>query len=270
MISDRTGIPLSTVQKIFAGATTSPRRETVLALEALLDPHSRIKYEEVNKTTGSFRDPASAYGGSAGRMNDKRTVESSHIMTGSAIGPYTLEDYLLLPDDRRVELIDGVFYDMASPTTIHQSIAGFLYTKFLDYVMKNKGPCYPFIAPVDVQLDCDDKTVIQPDVLIVCDRSKYRNGRVFGAPDLVVEVLSPSSKKKDMQIKLSKYYDAGVREYWIVDPEKKILVQYDMEHMELPSVYNAESTIPVLIWNGEYSINLKEMFDTIGFLWEME
>ena len=270
MISDRTGIPLSTVQKIFAGATTSPRRETVLALEALLDPYSRIKYEEVNKTTGSFRDPASAYGGSAGRMNDKRTVESSHIMTGSAIGPYTLEDYLLLPEDRRVELIDGVFYDMASPTTIHQSIAGFLYTNFLDYVMKNKGPCYPFIAPVDVQLDCDDKTVIQPDVLIVCDRSKYRNGRVFGAPDLVVEVLSPSSKKKDMQIKLSKYYDAGVREYWIVDPEKKILVQYDMEHMELPSVYNAESTIPVLIWNGEYSINLKEMFDTIGFLWEME
>ena len=270
MISDRTGIPLSTVQKIFAGATTSPRRETVLALEALLNPHSRIKYEEVNKTTGSFREPASAYGGRAGRMNDKRTVESSHIMTGSAIGPYTLEDYLLLPEDRRVELIDGVFYDMASPTTIHQSIAGFLYTKFLDYVMKNKGPCYPFIAPVDVQLDCDDKTVIQPDVLIVCDRSKYRNGRVFGAPDLVVEVLSPSSKKKDMQIKLSKYYDAGVREYWIVDPEKKILVQYDMEHMELPSVYNAESTIPVLIWNGEYSINLKEMFDTIGFLWEME
>lgn len=270
MISDRTGIPLSTVQKIFAGATTSPRRETVLALEALLDPHSRIKYEEVNKTTGSFRDPASAYGGSAGRMNDKRTVESSHIMTGSALGPYTLEDYLLLPEDRRVELIDGVFYDMASPTTIHQSIAGFLYTNFLDYVMKNKGPCYPFIAPVDVQLDCDDKTVIQPDVLIVCDRSKFRNGRVFGAPDLVVEVLSPSSKKKDMQIKLSKYYDAGVREYWIVDPEKKILVQYDMEHMELPSVYNAESTIPVLIWNGEYSIDLKEMFDTIGFLWEME
>ena len=117
MISDRTGIPLSTVQKIFAGATTSPRRETVLALEALLNPHSRIKYEEVNKTTGSFREPASAYGGSAGRMNDKRTVESSHILTGSTIGPYTLEDYLLLPEDRRVELIDGVFYGIANDNT---------------------------------------------------------------------------------------------------------------------------------------------------------
>ena len=134
--------------------------------------------------------------------------------------------------------------------------------------MEKKGPCYPFISPVDVQLDCDDKTVIQPDVLIVCDRSKYRNGRVFGAPDLVVEVLSPSSRKRDMQIKFFKYYNAGVREYWIIDPEKKMLVQYDMEHMELPSVYNCESAVPVLIWNSEYRIDLGEMFDTIAFLWE--
>ena len=270
MISDRTGIPLSTVQKIFAGATISPRRETVIALEALLDPRRGIVYGEASKNAKVIREPMPVYGSGSGRRKEGMTGAAQHCVTGETKGPYTLEDYLLLPEDRRVELIDGVFYDMASPTTIHQSIAGFLYTKFLDYVMKKKGPCYPFIAPVDVQLDCDDKTVIQPDVLIVCDRSKYRNGRVFGAPDLVVEVLSPSSKKKDMQIKLSKYYDAGVREYWIVDPEKKILVQYDMEHMELPSVYNAVSTIPVLIWNGEYSIDLKEMFDTIGFLWEME
>jgi Uma2 family endonuclease len=91
---------------------------------------------------------------------------------------------------------------------------------------------------------------------------------VFGAPDLVVEVLSPSSRKKDMQIKLAKYCNAGVREYWIVDPEKKMLVQYDLEHLELPSVYNSESTVPVLIWNSECRIDLKEMFDTISFLWE--
>ena len=233
MIADRSGIPLSTVQKIFAGATASPRRETIRAIEEILKPPAGNGY-------------------------------------GNSAGPYTLEDYLKLPDDQRVELIDGVFYDMAAPTTIHQSIAGFLYKKFLDHVMERKGPCYPFISPVDVQLDCDDKTVIQPDVLIVCDRSKYRNGRVFGAPDLVVEVLSPSSRKKDMHIKLSKYYNAGVREYWIVDPEKKMLVQYDLEHLELPSVYNSEQTVPVLIWNRECSIDLKEMFDTIGFLWESE
>ena len=229
MIADRSGVPLSTVQKIFAGATASPRRETIRAIEAVLKSPAKNGYDT---------------------------------------GPYTLEDYLRLPEDQRVELIDGVFYDMDAPTTIHQSIAGFLYKTFLDHVIEHKGPCYPFISPVDVQLDCDDKTVIQPDVLIVCDRNKYKNGRVFGAPDLVVEVLSPSSRKKDMQIKLAKYCNAGVREYWIVDPEKKMLVQYDLEHLELPSVYNSESTVPVLIWNSECRIDLKEMFDTISFLWE--
>ncbi|MBQ3975705.1 MAG: Uma2 family endonuclease [Lachnospiraceae bacterium] len=270
IIANRTGIPLSTVQKIFAGATASPRRETVRALEALLKPQGGGGYGEPCHGTRGLREAPSVYGSGAGRIRDEGMIVKSHSAAGGVIGPYTLEDYLKLPDDQRVELIDGFFYDMAAPTTIHQSIAGFLYKKFLDYVLENKGPCYPFISPVDVQLDADDKTVIQPDVLIVCDRSKYRNGRIFGAPDLIVEVLSPSSRKKDMHIKLSKYYDAGVREYWIVDPEKKMLVQYDMEHMELPAVYNCESEIPVLIWNSGCRIDLSEMFDTIGFLWETD
>lgn len=270
IIAGRTGIPLSTVQKIFAGATASPRKETVRALEALLKPQSGGRYGDPGHEARSLREAPSVYGSSAGRIRDERLIVKSHSAAGGVIGPYTLEDYLKLPDDQRVELIDGVFYDMAAPTTIHQSIAGFLHKKFLDYVLENKGPCYPFISPVDVQLDADDKTVIQPDVLIVCDRSKFRNGRIFGAPDLIVEVLSPSSRKKDMHIKLSKYYDAGVREYWIVDPEKKMLVQYDMEHMELPAVYHCESEIPVLIWNSGCRIDLSEMFDAIGFLWETD
>lgn len=270
IIADLSGIPLSTVQKIFAGATTSPRRETVSALEALLQPRRGNGYGEAGHRISVLRETMPVYGSREDRTGGGGTAPPSDSAAGSPIGPYTLEDYLKLPDEQRVELIDGFFYDMAAPTTIHQSIAGFLHKKFLDHVMEHKGPCFPFISPVDVQLDCDDKTVIQPDVFIVCDRSKYRNGRVFGAPDLVVEVLSPSSRKKDLKIKLAKYYDAGVREYWIVDPEKKMLVQYDMEHLELPSVYNCESTIPVLIWNSECRIDLREMFDTIGFLWETE
>ncbi len=269
MIADLSGIPLSTVQKIFAGATASPRRETVSALEALLQPRRGNGYGEAHSIS-VLRETVPVYGSREDRTGSGGAAPPSDSAAGSPIGPYTLEDYLKLPDEQRVELIDGFFYDMAAPTTIHQSIAGFLHKKFLDHVMEHKGLCFPFISPVDVQLDCDDKTVIQPDVLIVCDRSKYRNGRVFGAPDLVVEVLSPSSRKRDLKIKLAKYYDAGVREYWIVDPEKKMLVQYDMEHLELPSVYNCESTVPVLIWNSECRIDLREMFDTIGFLWETE
>ena len=230
MIAERTGIPLSTVQKIFAGATTSPRRDTIAALEKLLAPDTG-RYGEFRTDTPLLRESVPTYGGKSFRSG----IDGTQALKSGA-GPYTLKDYLELPEDQRVELIDGVFYDMAAPTTIHQSIAGYLHKKFLDHVLEHKGPCFPFISPVDVQLDCDDKTVIQPDVLVVCDRSKYRNGRVFGAPDLVVEVLSPSSRKKDMQIKLNKYYNAGVREYWIIDPEKKLLVQYDMEHLELPVV----------------------------------
>ena len=264
MIAERTGIPLSTVQKIFAGATTSPRRDTIAALEKLLAPDTG-RYGEFGTDTPLLRESVPAYGGKSFRSG----IDGSQALKSGA-GPYTLKDYLELPEDKRVELIDGVFYDMAAPTTIHQSIAGYLHKKFLDHVLEHKGPCFPFISPVDVQLDCDDKTVIQPDVLVVCDRSKYRNGRVFGAPDLVVEVLSPSSRKKDMQIKLNKYYNAGVREYWIIDPEKKLLVQYDMEHLELPVVYNADMEIPVLIWDGTCRIDLKEMYEAISFLWETD
>ncbi|MCC8049249.1 MAG: Uma2 family endonuclease [Clostridiales bacterium] len=112
-------------------------------------------------------------------------------------GEYSLEDYLALPDDQRVELIDGVFYDMAAPTLIHQAISGRLLIHFSNYIAGNRGSCMAFTAPVDVQLDCDDKTIVQPDVLIICDPSKLRRERVYGAPELVVEVLSSSTSKKD-------------------------------------------------------------------------
>ena len=269
-LSELSGVPLGTVQKIMSGKTKAPREETLRRLwKALVSANAQ---EEIDALfVAVTADNQAAAGKAADLPGDRGLVaETVRKYAAKRPGEYTLEDYLALPDEQRVELIDGVFYDMAAPTTIHQSIAGFLHKKFLDHVMEHKGPCFPFNSPVDVQLDCDDKTVIQPDVLIVCDRGKYRNGRVFGAPDLVVEVLSPSSRKRDLRIKLAKYYDAGVREYWIVDPEKKMLVQYDMEHLELPSVYNCESTIPVLIWNSECRIDLREMFDTIGFLWETE
>ena len=264
MIADRSGIPLSTVQKVFAGATASPRRETIDALERVLENSSgersgRVTYGDLTPLAGRVGEASAAYNVHPAQRNSGAADDRLH----------TLEDYLSLPDDQRVEMIDGVFYDMAAPTTVHQSVAGFLFKKLLDFVMENKGPCFPFMSPVDVQLDCDDKTVVQPDVLVVCDRSKYRDGRVWGAPDLVVEVLSPSTRRKDMQLKMYKYAGAGVREYWMVDPEKKLVVQYDLEHLEIPAIYNFRSVIPVLIWDGACRIDLKEMDDTIGFLWDM-
>ena len=245
MVADKSGVPLSTVQKIFSGATASPRRETLLALENLL--RKREPYQ-TRSLDSCVREALPAY-------NEKKL--------------YTLEDYLALPDDQRVELIDGVFYDMAAPTTIHQAVGGFIYKKFLDHVLEHKGPCYPFISPVDVQLDCDDKTVVQPDVLIVCDRDKYRNGRVFGAPDLVIEVLSPSTRKKDMQLKLQKYGNAGVREYWLIDTDRKQIIQYDLEHLAIPVIHTFDDEVPVLIWDSACIINFKELYAATSFLWEL-
>ena len=259
MIAERSGIPLSTVQKVFAGATSSPRRETIEALGRALEKDKSAVYEDPVTSDRMVNETSEAYNVNA---EDGNSSEAENRL-------YTLEDYLRLPDDQRVELIDGVFYDMAAPTTIHQGVAGFLHKKFLDFVMENKGPCFPFISPVDVQLDCDDKTVVQPDVLVVCDRTKYKNGRIFGAPDLVIEVLSPSTRRKDMQLKMYKYAGAGVREYWMVDPDKKLVVQYDLEHLGIPAIYNFQSVIPVLIWDGACTIDLREMDETIGFLWEL-
>ena len=247
------------VQKVFAGATSSPRRETIEALERVLEKDKSSVYGDPVTSDRMVCETSATYNVNA---EDGNSSEAENRL-------YTLEDYLRLPDDQRVELIDGVFYDMAAPTTIHQGVAGFLHKKFLDFVMENKGPCFPFISPVDVQLDCDDKTVVQPDVLVVCDRTKYKNGRIFGAPDLVIEVLSPSTRRKDMQLKMYKYAGAGVREYWMVDPDKKLVVQYDLEHLGIPAIYNFQSVIPVLIWDSACRIDLGEMDETIGFLWEL-
>lgn len=185
-------------------------------------------------------------------------------------GEYTLEDYYALPDERRVELIDGVIYDMSAPTTIHQLIGLEIWGQLQKFIRKKKGTCIPFAAPVDVQLDCDDRTMVQPDVLVVCDRDKIIKRCVYGAPDFVVEVLSPSTKRKDSIIKLSKYISAGVREYWVVDPDKKQVVVYDFQKEDYPVIYGFGGEIPVGIFDGECQIDFAEIYEYMRFLYEKE
>lgn len=202
------------------------------------------------------REPEYVYGSDA--KKDHQTVRKD--------GEYTIEDYFALPDDRRAELIDGVFYDMATPHTIHQGLTGALYSRLLTFVGKKKGKCMPMISPVSVQLDRDDKTMVEPDVIIVCDRDKFRKGVVYGAPDFVAEVLSPSTRKKDLTLKLHKYADAGVREYWIIDPRDRKVVVYHFETDDAPVIYGLDAKVPVAVWDGECSVDFGAIMDDIGFL----
>lgn len=131
------------------------------------------------------------------------------------VGRYTYDDYLTWPDEPRQEIINGVSYAMSSPTVRHQELSMRLSMAMVPFF---KGrPCRLFAAPLDVVLSED--TVVQPDLLVVCDPKKITGACIRGAPDLVVEILSPSSASYDRLLKFKRYADAGVKEYWIVSPD---------------------------------------------------
>ena len=237
-LSELSGVPLGTVQKVLAGVTRSPRYETLIALERILKKHTDRIGEALPETS------------------EKRQ------------GVYTVEDYYLIPKERRVELIDGVIYDMASPTAIHQILSTELCNIIRSYISRQKGRCIVMAAPMDVQLDCDDKTMVQPDVMVVCDRDKITRKCIYGAPDLAVEILSDATKKKDMYVKLGKYMEAGVREYWLVDPKGKKVIVYDFEAEVTPSIYGFSSKVPVGIFGGECEVDFAKIYEYISFLYE--
>lgn len=263
-ISELSGVPLSTVRKVLGGITKAPRYDTIKALEKVLGKetagsgyNSRISD---NETTAFSYDSCMTSGAPQG------VREAQPVYSIKKQGEYTLEDYLAIPDERRVELIDGVIYDMSSPLGHHQIIAGQIYFHLVSYISGKGGPCIPFIAPIDVQLDCDDKTIVQPDVLILCDRSKYTPQRIVGAPDFVVEVLSKSTREKDMFLKLNKYRSAGVREYWMVDPDKKTVIAYNFENDDDLSVYTFRDKVPVGIYGGDCVIDFAPIDDYVSQL----
>ena len=223
-IAELSGVPLGTVQKIFGGATTSPRYDTLKALEKIFLPMERERYY-----ASVVKDASAAY-----------TVKRQ--------GEYTVEDYYALPDEQRAELIDGRMYMMAPPSRKHQRISTRLVSIIDRYIEEHKGKCEVYAAPFAVYLDERSNTYVEPDISVICDPDKLDDRGCKGAPDWIIEIVSPASKKMDYLLKLLKYRFAGVKEYWIVDPEKNRVIVYNFTGDESVNDYTLQDFVKVGIY----------------------
>lgn len=142
---------------------------------------------------------------------------------------HTIDDIYNLPDGQRAELIDGQMYMMAAPSRIHQEIVHFLDRTIGNYIQDKNGDCKIYPAPFAVFLNENNLNYVEPDISIICDKKKLIDEGCKGAPDWIIEVVSPSSHSMDYNKKLFKYRTAGVREYWIVDPNKNRIMIYHFE-----------------------------------------
>ncbi len=181
---------------------------------------------------------------------------------------YTYEDVLAIEDDKRYELIDGELYMMSSPVTLHQQIVGELYRQLATYLQGKK--CKVFVSPLDVCLSGlrnpkKENNVVQPDIMVVCDNNKITEKCIEGVPDLLVEIISKSSRKHDSLRKFNLYQRYGVKEYWIVDPEGGLISQYILNSQKiytLPKTYDITDNIKVNVLK-DCTISLKTLMKEI-------
>ncbi|MDF2905666.1 MAG: hypothetical protein K0R34_987 [Herbinix sp.] len=232
-LAKKSGVPVGTLNKIFSGATESPRHETVLAIAEALNYHS---YEAEVSNVDALREALS--------YDAKRK--------------YCMDDYYNLPGDVRAELIDGSFFFLESPSANHQILILELGYRLKAY-MKDKGSSYKvLVSPFDVKLGEDNMTLVQPDLMVICNKDKVNPKRCDGAPDMIIEISSPSSSRLDYIKKLNKYLDTGVREYWIVDPEKERVTVYRFLIEDNPLIYSFADCIPVGIFE-DLNIDFNEI-----------
>ncbi|WP_353092605.1 Uma2 family endonuclease [Tissierella praeacuta] len=182
---------------------------------------------------------------------------------------YTYADYLTWPEDERWEIMEGVPYMQAAPSWQHQSISLELSRQFANYLV-NKT-CKVFTAPFDLVLPTENKNindsrnVVQPDILIICDSNGLKDTGFYGVPELIVEITSPSTIRKDKVLKFNKYEKAGVKEYWIVEPEGKFISVFTLEdsgRYGRPEIYTDEDRVKINLFEN-LEIDLCTVFNII-------
>lgn len=164
----------------------------------------------------------------------------------------TIEQYEALPENTRAEVFDGILYNMSSPSQLHQTLLTELLVTIRNYIKGKNGSCSVFPAPFDVKLNDSPLTIVQPDIMIVCDKSKLDGKRCNGAPDFIIEIVSPGNPSDDYIKKLYYYKNYGVREYWIVDPQRRSVTVNSFEKNVLSVPYTFDSIIKVGIYEDLY------------------
>ena len=234
-LAEKSGVPLSTVQKIFGGFTGNPNYRTVLALEEALQPERPYGTIDLEPYP-MVKDARAEY------LSKKD-------------GSYTIEDLERLPKGVRCELWDGEMVLLAAPSDEHEQAVSYLFGEFYIYIKAHEGECIVYGSNRGVRKHADEKNYLLPDVQILCDLS--REDHV--GPDLVIEVTSPSSEKTDFNMKPAKYQWFGVREYWVVMLQQQKVVVYDLEHDAPIKFYSFEDKVPVGIYGGDCVIDFSEL-----------
>ena len=220
-LAQRSGVPLATVQKVLAGVTKAPRRKTLEALSRALGEGPYFVLHDPN---------VSVY----------KEEGSNH----------TIEEIQALPEYIRAELIDGEIYYLAAPTWTHQKIVGTLHLTIANYINSRGGPCQVAFSPVDVYLNADGSNLVEPDLFVVCDPNKIKEKGCYGAPDWVIEVVSPSSRQHDAVRKLRKYREAGVREFWLIHYDKRMIQIHYFGEDEDVALYSFDDEVPSGVIDG--------------------
>jgi Uma2 family endonuclease len=188
----------------------------------------------------------------------------------SEYGMYTYADYLTWEFDEMVELIKGKIFKSAAaaPRMIHQRISGKVFNKFFNFLSGHS--CEVFSAPFDVRLPVKSKrnedifTVVQPDISVICDKSKLDDLGCIGAPDLIVEILSPGNNKKDLKNKYEVYEESGVKEYWVIHPTEYSLLIYSLvDGKYVPSKLFTVGDIVESKCISGFKLDLDEVFDDL-------
>lgn len=279
-ISERSGVPQGTVRKIFDGTSVHPRAANlnditeVLLAEEVEQKVSLAEYMSLNPDLYSLGDVSDGeeaicvaeedWAASRSLLNNGIPADGSAVLrfTSKNPGDYTIDDLSELSrfSEGNLELIDGVIYDINMPKIIHQYVSGVVSFRLTQHIREKGGRCLCFTAPTGVRLGGEDdrKNFFIPDVLVVCDRDKVRTDSIVGAPDFVLEITSPSTKRKDETLKARAYREHGVREYWILDLKKKRLLIYVFEEdADMPLyILPLKGSCGLHIFGGEPTIDL--------------